>query len=408
MNNLYFFILGKNPTLSTAEIRSLIDTNFITHEAKIVGLSDDYLFLETKGKLDPLALQERLGGTIKIGTIIDQTNKFNSETAVKILENYRRPHFGFSFYASGNQKENYFSQTEKWGMEIKNKLKEKNISSRWVTSREKFLSSVIVIKNKLLKEGAEFVFLMGKEKSYFGQTLSCQQFEEYGRRDFGRPSRIIEEGMLPPKIAKIMINLAQLPSRGTILDPFCGSGTILQEAIVMNYKKIIGTDLSEEAIKSSQENIKWLATNYQLPVTSYQLFQHDVRNLSKEIQPTSVDAIITEPYLGPIKVPDSKFIIHNSIPELSTLYLKAFSEFKKILKPAGRVVIIFPVFRTNYQLTFLPILDELKKSGWQTIDPIPQNLKNNNILNITTRNSIIYSRPNQQVLREIFIFSRIQ
>jgi tRNA G10 N-methylase Trm11 len=401
MNNLYFFILGKNPTLSTAEIQSLININFINQGAKISELSNDFLLLETKEKLDPLILQERLGGIIKIGIIIDQANKFNSEIAIKILKNYRRPHFGFSFYTPANQKENHFSQIEKWAMEIKNQLKEENISSRWVTSREKILSSVIVIKNKLLTNGAEFVFLMGKEKSYFGQTLSCQQFEEYGRRDFGRPARIIEEGMLPPKIAKIMINLAELSVEKTLLDPFCGSGTVLQEAVVMNYKKIIGTDLSEEAIESTKKNLAWLKIEAKINV-----FQHDVRNLSEQIPLTSVDAIVTEPYLGPIK--NKHLDPKQTIKELSPLYLKAFDEFKKILKPTGKVVIIFPVFKANYQLNFLPILDEIKKSGWQTINPIPQNLKNNNILNITARNSIIYSRPNQQVLREIFVFSQIQ
>lgn len=396
----YFFILGNNPTLSIAEITSVLSSSSI--EFHIVGLSSDFLILETKEKLDAFALQNRLGGTIKIGTIINEAKDFKPETAIKILEKYHRPHFGFSFCGTSNS---FTSQVKKWAMEIKNQLKKKNISSRWVVSKEKVLSSVIVLKNKLLIEGVEFVFLTDKDKSYFGQTMSCQQFEEYGQRDFGRPARNIEEGMLPPKLAKIMINLAQTSKEKTILDPFCGSGTILQEAVLLGYKNVIGTDIKEEAIKSSQENIKWLGKNYQLPVTSYQLFQSDVRNLSQKISPNSVDTIITEPYLGPVKILNLKSQISNLVSELSDLYLKAFSEFKKILEPTGKIVIIFPVFKLSGKLNFLPILDELKKSGWQTINLIPQILKNNNFIRVTARNSIIYSRPNQQVLREIFVFS---
>ena len=414
----YFFILGNNPTLSIAEITSVLSSSSI--EFHIVGLSSDFLILETKEKLDAFALQNRLGGTIKIGTIINEAKDFKLETAIKILEKYHRPHFGFSFYGTSNS---FTSQVKKWAMEIKNQLKKKNISSRWVVSKEKVLSSVIVLKNKLLTEGVEFVFLTDKDKSYFGQTMSCQQFEEYGQRDFGRPARNIEEGMLPPKLAKIMINLAQTSKEKTILDPFCGSGTILQEAVLLGYKNVIGCDISEGAVEATKANLNWfikkLATaetrndsesqrnsEVQSLQENISVYQSDVRSLSQKISPNSIDAIITEPYLGPVKITSCQLSITNLLKELSDLYLKAFSEFKKILKPSGRVVMIFPVFKINGQLYFLPILDELKKSGWQIVNPIPPELRKNPTIKITVRNSIIYSRPNQQVLREIFVFIR--
>lgn len=398
---LYFFILGKNPALSTAEIASQIN-------GKIINLSDSFLTLQSDKKIDANFWQERLGGTIKIGVIIDEVKNFKPEEAVKILKGFRRPHFGFSFYGLNNQ---FIARAEKLAMEIKKQLKEKNLSSRWVVAKEKILSSVIVQKNKLLTDGAEFVFLMDKEKSYFGQTISCQQFEDYSWRDFGRPVRKIEEGMLPPKLAKIMINLAQAPENGIILDPFCGSGTIIQEAILMGYQNVIGTDIAEEAIKSSRENIEWLLENYkiqnpnvkQITKSKIQIFQHDVRSLSQKIPPNSIDAIVTEPYLGPLKITNYKLPITNLLKELSDLYLATFAEFKRILKKDGRIVMIFPVFRIGNQLTFLPILDELKKSGWQVINPLPESLRKNPIIKITPRNSIIYSRQDQTILREIFI-----
>jgi tRNA G10 N-methylase Trm11 len=338
-------------------------------------------------------------------------------------------------------------------MEIKNQLKKKGISSRWVISKEKILSSVIVLKNKLLAEGVEFCFLLGtqthaeadadtrrnsqrqsalslRSSAYVGKTESCQQFEEYGQRDFGRPARNIEEGMLPPKLAKIMINLTQLPAQGTMLDPFCGSGTIIQEAMLMGYKNVIGCDISEGAVEATKANLNWFIKKLATAETrndsesqrnseiqnlqeNISVYQSDVRNLSQKISLNSIDAIVTEPYLGPVKILNLKSQISNLVSELSDLYLKAFSEFKKILKSTGKIVIIFPVFsarggsafggKTNPQLHFLPILDELKKFGWQIVNPIPPELRKNPTIKITARNSIIYSRPNQQVLREIFI-----
>jgi tRNA G10 N-methylase Trm11 len=392
----YFFILGNNPTLSIAEILSQLDKSFKTET-----LTDNFLILQSEESLNANVWQKKLGGTIKIGTVLDQAKNFRSETAVEILKSFRRPHFGFSFYGNNDD---FIGQSKRWAMEIKNQLKQKNIPSRWVVAKEKTLSSVVVLKNKLLAEGAEFVFLASNDKNYFGQTISCQEFEDYGHRDFDRPARNIEEGMLPPKLAKMMINLAKVSQEKTILDPFCGSGTILQEALLMGCQNVIGADLSEEAIKNSQENISWLIKNYQLSVTNYQLFQHDVRNISQKIPPNSVNAIVTEPYLGPIKNLNLKFEISNIITVLSDLYLKAFSEFKKIMESRGKIVIIFPAFRIGNELKFLPILEEIKKMGWQIVNPLSSELKNSPVLKVTTRNSIVYSRPDQTVLREIFIF----
>jgi len=436
----YFFVLGHNPTLSVAEIISVLSSwklKFHIHK-----LSEEFLILEIKKELDFKRLQEKLGGTIKIGKVILQINanlNINNTKLVheifdlllKISKKSRNVFFGFSLYNSVDRFriENLWSKIKNLALTIKKELKEKNISSRWVTSKEKKLSSVIVQKNKLLTQGAEFCFFITRgvnanqnksihinlgnnyqKSTYIGITLSCQKFEEYSQRDYGRPRRKIEEGMIPPKLAKIMINLSQAQEKMTILDPFCGSGTILQEALLMGYRNIIGTDISQEAVKNTKDNLKWLAKNFQLSISSFQtnfniqIFQADVKNISQKIPNNSVDVIVTEPYLGPIKISNFQSSIFNLIKDLDKLYLTAFCGFKKVLKENGRIVIVFPVFKIKRKLHFLPILDQLKKSGWQIINPIPSELKNNPIIKITNRNSIIYSRPDQKVLREIFVF----
>jgi len=463
----YFFILGRNPTLSVAEILSLINTNLITNNTnireicgkfvKIREISEEVLILETKEKLDCQKLQARLGGTIKIGQILTLINadltQIGADLFLKELSVNSKVYFGFSLYnlEKGINLKSLKLQIKKLALEIKKKLKEKNIFSRWVESKERILSSVIVQKNKLLTQGAEFCFFLGtqmnadkntdqygsisenlctnqRESAYVGKTLTCQKFEEYERMDFGRPARKIEEGMMPPKLAKIMINLAQAPENGVILDPFCGSGTIVQEAVLNGYKNIVGTDINQEAVHDTELNLGWLTTRFKKPATTetqndsetqrtsvsqrlqeninISLFQSDVRNLSQEIPQNSIDAIITEPYLGPIKISNIKYQKSKITSELSNLYLAAFREFKKVLKKNGRVVIIFPVFKIDKKLYFLPILDQIQKSGWQIFNPIPENLRNNAIIKITNRGSIIYSRPDQKVLREIFIFTQ--
>lgn len=405
MRNLYFFILGRNPTLSIAEIFSKINERIRTNFFRI---SNEFLILETKNEINIKELQEELGGTIKIGKILTQIEKNLEEINLNLFLNElpknKKVFFGFSLYQSNKSSiKDLRFKIKDLALTIKRKLKENGISSRWVISKERTLSSVIVKKNKLLNQGAEFNFLVEKNKIYLGKTLTCQEFEEYEKIDFNRPARKIEKGMIPLKLAKIMINLAMIEKDKTILDPFCGSGTILQEAILMSYKKIIGTDVSQEAIENTQKNLNWLFENLKLNSSKLKIEvkKTDVRNLSQKISPNSIEAIITEPYLGPIKISNFKFKLLN---ELSNLYLSAFQEFKKVLKKDGRVVIIFPIFKIKNKLHFLPILEELKKTGWQIINPIPKILLNNPVIKITERNSIIYSRPDQKILREIFIF----
>lgn len=402
----YFFILGNNPTLSIAEIVNVLSLDLKKDD--INAVSRQVLLLKTDKYLDLNMLQKQLGGTIKIGQIIKMREtqypsleKDIVNIVLKFLpKNLKKIYFGFSVYNIGNMSRKKHLEIKDMALSIKRKLKEQSISCRWVTSKDKTLSSVIIQKNKLLTHGFEIVLLIDKKQVLVGRTLSCQAFEEYSFYDFARPFREIKKGMLPPKLAKIMINLSRASVESTILDPFCGSGTIIQQALLMGYSNVIGTDKSKSAILSAKENIKWLKRNTDKQFGQVKIFQVDVRNISKKID--YVNAIITEPYLGPLrfKTSDLKFIIK----ELRRLYVDSFRQFKKILKPGGRIVIIFPVFRVNNKLHFLPILEDLKNIGWQAKAIISKYLLKNPVIRVTDRQSIIYSRPNQKILREIFVF----
>ena len=211
-----------------------------------------------------------------------------------------------------------------------------------------------------------------------------------------------------------MVNLV---NRGDVknkvlLDPFCGVGTILQEAILLGYQNIIGTDINQKAIEAANQNIDWLEYQYKIQNVECKIFQADIRDLSKEILVKSVDNIVTEPYLGPLRRPNSKLEIQNLISDLSSLYINAFKEFKKVLKPNGYLVIILPIFLKSLRqdkgespiILSKIILTSIKKMGWQVEMPLPKDIIENQVVKVTNRGSIIYSRPDQRVLREIFIF----
>lgn len=367
---MYAFILGHNPKLSAAEIIAVLP------QAKKVLETNSFLILDNE-EFDCKKMMERLGGTVKIGQII--SDRVKKEIIVEdLLKNKQdnKLNFGISFYES---------KPWKLGMEVKAELKNAGVSCRLVVSREKTLSSVVVTKNKV----QEFMIFANK---YLAKTAAVQEFEEYGLRDYGRPGRDLVSGMMPPKLAKIMINLSQVPVGAKILDPFCGSGTVLQEALLMGFDDIIACDISEKAIKDTKENLAWLKNNTQLEISEKKLealkiFQADVRQLVGMVK--QVDAIVTEPFLGPpLRGHEKLFEIRRNIDQLSELYIQAFSEFKKILNSNGKVVIIFPAFRFGQEILELPILEQVKKMGFIQLN----------------RDKLIYSRESQKVWRQIYIF----
>ena len=263
----YFFILGNNPTLSIAEISAVFGLN---DNSKTEIISQEIFLLETENSFDSAELIKKLGGVIKIGVISNEFNFDNQKIiaeAEKLIDtNYQgKIKFGISYY--GNKQLNL----KVIGMEIKKCLREKNISVRWVISREKILSSVVVEQNKLISQGAEIVLIQKDNHVLIGKTLAVQPFKELSFRDYGRPGRDDYSGMLPPKLAQIMINLASVETHDyaslhdmTILDPFCGSGTILTEAILMGYKNLIGSDISSKAIEDTKKNIVWIKNKFQI------------------------------------------------------------------------------------------------------------------------------------------------
>jgi tRNA G10 N-methylase Trm11 len=421
----YFFILGNNPTLSIAEISAVFGLNK-TNEKETgfpIGnpVSTDVFILETDKPTNAPELIKKLGGTIKIGEIADTTapsvgaehcsvpTATNTDDYIKkikkiIEEKLKReqPTGKFNYGISNHTDKNI--NTKIIGMELKTWLKEKNISSRFVVSKEKTLSSVVAEQNKLTKSGVEIVILPG---NIMGYTLAVQPFKELSFRDYGRPGRDDMSGMLPPKLAQIMINLSGLNAdsdarRGkslaeaVLLDPFCGSGTVLTEAMLMGFQNLIGADVSPKAIEDTKKNIAWIKINYQLSIINYQLFNISTIRLSQKIPTNSVDVIVTEPYLGPQR---GKIDFQKTIRELEQLYSETFKEFYKILKTDGRIVMIWPVIYNKYFLN-------PKIQGWKIICPLSQELKNNPQIKLTNRNTIIYGREGQKVWREIVILEK--
>lgn len=392
MKNTYFFITGRNPALAVAEIEALLGENILKRD-----LGEGFYIIETSVGLDFSDLQKRLGGTIKIGEIIKKSEidleKEISEIILKKISD-KKLNFGINEYG---RKIN--------ALAIKRMLKEKGKSVRLVTSKEKNLSSVITKKEILDKDGVEINIFKTGNRTCIGETRVVQFFEEMSWRDWERPGKDELSGMLPPQLAKTMVNLTGPETSRTLLDPFCGSGTILTEAAIIGFEKLIGSDISQKAIDDTKKNFLWICDKkFITKKIEPQLFNLDVRDLNKKIKKHSVDAIVTEPFLGPpLKKSAKPEEINKNKAELERLYRDAFLVFGDILTKEGIIAIIFPVFVLKNKI-FLDLLADIKKMGFKIKNP----LKNVDykFSETTERGSVLYARPGQRVAREIFLFIR--
>jgi tRNA (guanine10-N2)-dimethyltransferase len=392
--NKYLFILGNNYELSLVEILNYFKKNNIKIISKIY--SNIFLVIETEEVIEKEII-ENFGGVIKFCNFIEETKRINSEKLFSIIKNYNikeKVFFGISIY-------NFDTNINKIGLQIKSELKRNNISSRFVTSTQKDLSSVVVQKNKLLSDrGFEFVIIEFQNKYLIAKTESVQDFEKYSYFDFGRPNRDPKSGMLPPKLCKIMMNISSLKKESIVLDPFCGSGSLIQELILLGYQNIIGSDISDKAIEDTKKNLDWLKDNTEFKVNP-KILKKDVKNLDFDRE--SIDIIITEPYLGPNDFnPKNIREIMEIKGDIEDLYVEAFKNFKRVLKTDGEVVIVFPIFKnlhTTTKFIHLTLSEYIESIGFKEIDfneEFDLNLK-----------EFVYSRETQNIYREIHKFKKL-
>jgi len=368
----YAFILGRVYTLSLAELLAVLGSLGVGY--KILACSPEVAVLELDQAINAQSLQARLGGTIKIIKLFDTFQKKGKELPSQVLGNYfsfkkikdyfhdytGKRQFGVSVY-SLDPTVKYFEEGQRIAFLMKKVLQAQAQSVRAVIPQfpDQALSSVQVTENQILTKGAEIVVIAGNQRMFVGKTLTVQNYEDYGRRDFQRPARDEKVGMIPPKVAQTMINFAQpLKALDYILDPFCGCGTILQEAILMGYRAV-GADIEQKMVENSEMNLEWFRNRYSVPPNRYKLFKSNAAEISIMLPNYKVAAVVTEGTLGPIygKLP-KKPEMETNFKNLSKLYEQVFKEFKKFLTEGSRVVISLPAYKISMtDHAFMPNLD---------------------------------------------------
>lgn len=429
---MHIALLGRQPEISLAELAAVFgvdNVNRVSQQFAEVQTSDFDI--------------TTLGGTIKCAEIITELpasrpDKTSLLAASRfITQHYQAkwahsPHkitLGLSAYNLAVSARD----VQKTGLILKSSLKKSGTSLRLIPNDQSALSTATAHNNKLGSSPHKVELLLIKttdRRLIIAESRGVQNITAYTRRDRHRPKRDAFVGMLPPKLAQIMLNLAlgagslahhrscsnsaagaasslsdksmvlrtALPdafdveetagSRAavTILDPFCGTGTVLQEALLAGYD-VVGTDLSQKMVDYTTENLSWLQSTFTTPGHIIDIHQADA---TTHRWPSSrhLTAVVCETYLGqPFSAPPAPQKLAEVVGNCNHIITSFLTNIHPQLAPNTPLCIAVPAwYDASGQATHLPLIKHLRQLGYH---------------HLNRRTPLIYRRPDQVVAREL-------
>jgi tRNA G10 N-methylase Trm11 len=383
---LICFELGRQKELCFGELISIIGQD------KFKFRSKNHAFFQMPAE-EAIKLHPYLGGTIKISQVektlqtseISELKNNLEEILLQVVKDREgKILLGLSTFGFNEKQSINTLETLNF---LKKVLKNINLNSRFVNKSRENPNSATIFKSRIIQKGLDLSVICHHDEILITKTISIQNIDQYSIRDYEKPYRDAENGMLPPKLSQIMLNLAGTDHQ-TIYDPFCGNGTILLEAMLMG-KTAIGSDISQDMSQQSEANCKWLTQNFK--AAHFRTFNRDARFLKKDMLPEKITAIVTEGYLGPPQErPPSEHEAEKIFRELGNLHLNWLKAAHKILEENGVVVMCLTAFKQKKGVLFFPKFAEICE-----------------IAGFEIQKKYLYKRPHQVVFREIYILRKV-
>jgi tRNA (guanine6-N2)-methyltransferase len=148
---------------------------------------------------------------------------------------------------------------------------------------------------------------------------------------------------LRPTMAAAMLRVAALRPGQVLLDPMCGAGTFLAEAVEFargagGAVRIVGGDIDISALRAARANLRRLG--------SAPLVRWNAERLPLEDH--SVDRIVSNPPFGKK---------HGRPEEIGGLYRRMLKEYDRVLRPGGSAVLLVSDRRA--------LREAAKSAGWK-------------------------------------------
>lgn len=394
MQDKSLFLLGRQPAIGRAELESVLGAEHLRPANERIVVCD----------LAPNQINfSRLGGSVRLARPVTriQANKWPQilneigralPGLIDTLPLEGKIKLGISAIDMPIGAKQLFAA----GLTLKKVCKQQGRSVRLVPNNEPELNTAQVLHNQLTGElGIELLLFKDGQKTVLARTIAVQDIEAYARRDQGRPKRDAFVGMLPPKLAQVIVNLAAGQSNPTddtiVLDPFCGTGVILQEALLMGYGAY-GTDLEPRMIDYSRENLEWLTTHgvdVNPPLEVGDATDHNWQDIFK--------FVACETYLGrPLSSWPKPETLQDIIGTCNVIIEKFLRNIRDQITSGTRLCLAVPCWiAPNGTKNHLPLLDQLGKMRYNRIR-----------FEHSRESELVYYRPDQIVARELLVITK--
>lgn len=388
------FVLGRQPEISLAELQAVYHRTPKLLAGHLAGLDIEQ---ETA-----LVTAKDLGSIVKVAELISDSFALDAESIARLMHHLfgqttGKITLGVSYYGPPTKSKlaANFSQA------MRTSLEQSGHSVRLVPSEQATLSTATVLHNKLAIDNPKKIELLlapapGSHRLVVAKTICVQDIGAYTLRDRGRPRRDTRNGMLPPKLAQTMINLArgacQLTRPTNLLDPFCGTGVILQEASLMGLTTY-GSDNNPRMIEYTQTNLDWLARRYR-QASRPRLTIADATDFSWQqwLTPDRLELIASETYLGrPYTSPPHLSELKSNLHDCNVIIGKFIANLSPQLPSSAGICLSVPAWYIRDHIHHLPCLAELSR---------------HKLRSVTTGANLIYHRPDQVVGRELLVLQK--
>lgn len=390
------FILGRQPEIGLAELQAVYkkEPQLIANNVALLDISSQ----------TALASSKRLGAIVKIIQVVDKKFTVSKSNLTALCQQLftdvdGKITLGISYYDPRASKRSAISL----GQELQSILKGLGHSTRLLPTNNAILGTATILHNGLSGQNpkkVELNFIKTSDQASLcaGRTIYIQDIDAYTFRDRRRPRRDARNGMLPPKLAQTMINLAVHASKSgqikeaNLLDPFCGTGVVLQEAALMGMD-IFGTDLNPDMVNNTKVNINWLNRMLHLDVVpNLAIGDATTFDWKSWANPDKINLVATETYLGrAYATPPAADELKYNITACNIIIDKFLSNISKQLPSGCGLCIGVPVWFVRDHIHHLPCTNQLDSHSF---------------INQTDGANLIYHRPDQIVGRELLVLQK--
>ncbi|HRC27835.1 MAG TPA: hypothetical protein PKV96_00415 [Candidatus Saccharimonas sp.] len=388
---MFITILGRQPALGMAELEQLYGSGSVKWFGTTSALvdTDDFDF-------------ERLGGSQKAGRVVAELRgdwhgismKLVSKYAAQWAQSSGKITLGISTYGFTVAPRD----VQKTGIVLKSKLKAHGVSLRLIPNSDAALNTAVSHHNKLGLSANHIELLIVRAASgavIIAESVGAQNITALAARDQARPRTDAFVGMLPPKLARMMVNMAagDITNTTTVLDPFCGTGVVLQEAALLGCGTVYGSDLSAKMVDYTQTNLDWLLDRYHL-ATTVRVEEADAITHQWQ-QPVST--VICETYLGqPFSAPPSPAKLTEVRGNCDRIVGTFLRNIAGQLAPGTTLCIAIPAWRDHTgQFTHLSVVGSLERLGYR-LQP----------LHHIRHEQLLYYRETQVVARQLLLLQK--